>query len=87
VPIALSLVVWPLKLSLYGGDWFRTGGSDTGAGGAVFDVLTYAFFVWAAALLVVGIRSVHGWSWARAVATAALALVAPVAVGIALASL
>jgi hypothetical protein len=87
VPIALSLVLWPVKLSVYGGDWFRTGGGDTGSGGAAFDVLTYAFFVWSAVLLVIGIRSVHGWTWTRAVATAGLALVVPIAVGIALASL
>jgi hypothetical protein len=59
VPVALSLVLWPVKLALYGGDWFRSGGSDTGTGGAAFDVLTYAFFVWAAVLLVIGVRSVH----------------------------
>src|SRR5262249_60559853 len=30
VPIALSLVLWPLRLALYGEDVFRTGGSDAG---------------------------------------------------------
>ena len=28
VPVALSLVLWPLRLALFGGDWFRAGGSD-----------------------------------------------------------
>src|SRR3954471_8702062 len=53
VPVALSLVLWPVKLALYGNDWFRSGGRDTGGGGLVFDLLTYAFFLWGAALLVV----------------------------------
>jgi len=86
-PMALSLVLWPVKLSLYGGDWFRTGGGDTGSGGAVFDLLTYAFFLWALALLVVGVRSVHGWPWRRAAAATVLALAAPVAIGLLLANL
>ena len=81
VPVALSLVLWPVKLSLYGGDWFRTGGRDTGGGGLAFDLLTYAFFLWALALLVIGVRSVHGWTWARAAAAVAAALALPVVIG------
>jgi hypothetical protein len=81
-PMALSLVLWPLKLSLYGGDWFRTGGGDTGVAGGVFDLLTDAFFLWAVALLLVGVRSVHGWTWGRAVAATATALVAPLALAV-----
>jgi hypothetical protein len=77
-PIALSLVLWPVKLALYGGDVFRAGGSDRGAGAVVFDVLEAAFLVWALALLVIGVRAVHGWTWARAVG-ACLAAVAVVA--------
>jgi len=80
VPVALSLVLWPVKLALYGSDWFRTGGRDTGGGAAAFDVLTYAFFVWAAVLLVIGVRSVHGWTWARAAAACGLAIAAPIAI-------
>jgi len=87
VPMALSLVLWPVKLSLYGGDWFRAGGGDTGSGGAVFDLLTYAFFLWTLVLIVVGVRSVHGWPWQRAVAATTLALAAPVAVALLLATL
>jgi hypothetical protein len=82
VPIALSLVLWPLKLAAYGYDWFRTGGADAGAGGIVFDVLTFAFFAWAAALLAIGVRSVHGWTWARAAAATAIALVVPAAAAV-----
>jgi hypothetical protein len=82
VPLALSLVLWPVKLALYGGDWFRTGGRDTGTGGLVFDLLTYGFFLWAVVLLVTGVRAVHRWPWTRALAACTLAVVAPVVVGL-----
>src|SRR5437899_5918322 len=87
VPVALSLVVWPVKLALYGGDWFHAGGRDTGGGGLAFDLIAAAFFLWSVALLVVGVRAVHGWTWARAAAACSLALVAPVVVALALSSL
>jgi hypothetical protein len=87
VPIALSLVLWPVKLALYGQDWFRTGGGDTGAGGAIFDLLTYAFFLWSAVLLVLGVRAVHGWPWARALGACALALGGAISAGIVLSAL
>ncbi len=80
VPIALSLVVWPVKLALYGEDWFRTGGGDTGTGGVLFDLVELAFFLWSGVLLVVGVRTVHGWTLARAGAACAIAVVAPLAV-------
>jgi hypothetical protein len=73
VPLALSLVLWPLKLAIYGEDAFRTGGSDSGVGGAVFAELELAFLLWSVALLVVGVRAVHGWTWARAVGATAIA--------------
>jgi len=84
VPIALSLAVWPVKLALYGGDWFRTGGRDTSAGGAVFDVIELGFFLWAAVLLVVGVRAVHAWTWARAAAACALAVAVPLVIALVL---
>lgn len=87
VPLALSLVLWPVKLALYGGDWFRTGGRDTGTGGLVFDLLTYAFFLWSAVLLVAGVRAVHHWPWTRALAACAFAIATPVVVGLLLTSL
>jgi hypothetical protein len=87
VPIALSLVLWPVKLAVYGESLFRSGGSDHGAGIRIFDVLELAFLLWAAVLLVVGVRAVHGWTWARAAAACGLALVAPVLVGLAIGSL
>jgi hypothetical protein len=66
VPLALSLVVWPVRIAIYGDDVFRSGGSDTGAGGRVFEGVELASLAWAAALLVVGLRAVNGWSWPRA---------------------
>ena len=87
VPIALSLLLWPVKLSLYGEDWFRTGGRDTGGAGLVFDVLTYGFFAWALALVVIGVRSVHGWTWARALGATLLPVVAPLLAALLLATL
>ena len=87
VPVALSLVAWPVKLALYGGDWFRAGGRDTGGGGLAFDLVQLAFFLWSAALLVIGVRAVHGWTWGRAGAACALAAVAPVVLVLVLSSL
>ena len=73
VPIVVSLAAWPVKLALYGGDAFRSGGSDSGAGGAVFEAIEAAALAWAVALLVLGVRAVHGWTWARAAAAVVLA--------------
>jgi hypothetical protein len=85
VPIALSLLVWPVKLAVYGEALFRSGGSDHGTGVRAFDVAEVAFLLWAAALLVIGVRSVHGWTWGRAGAACAAAIAAPVVVRLALA--
>jgi hypothetical protein len=87
VPIALSLALWPVKLSLYGEDWFRTGGGDAGGVGLAFDLLTYAFFLWSAWLLVVGVRSVHGWTWSRALGASLLPVAAPLAAALVLSTL
>jgi hypothetical protein len=74
-PLALSLfVLWPVRLAVFGSDLFRRGGSDGGTGGRVFELLELGFAAWSAALLLVGVRAVHGWSWWRSLA--ALALVA-----------
>ena len=86
VPIALSLVLWPVKLAVFGEDLFRRGGSDAGAGGDVFALLTFASVAWAAVLLVIGVRAVHGWSWQRALAACGLALAVPIVLGLALSS-
>ncbi len=82
VPIALSLVLWPVKLALYGDALFRSGGADGSTGGKVFEVLELAFVAWSAVLLVIGVRAVHGWTWARSLAACGLALVVPVALAV-----
>ncbi|HWB23299.1 MAG TPA: Yip1 family protein [Gaiellaceae bacterium] len=86
VPIVLSLVLWPVKLSLYGAALFHRGGADSGTGGEVFALLQLAFLAWAAGLLVIGIRVVHGWTWERAIGALAIAVVVPVVLGVALTS-
>ena len=68
-PIALALFVyWPLRIGVYGIDLFRTGGPDGHGAGNATAWIFYAFVVWALVLLVIGVRTVHGWTWARAVA-------------------
>ncbi len=80
VPFALSLVLWPVKLAVYGDALFRRGGADAGSGGKVFAALGLVFAAWAAVLLVIGVRSVHGWTWARALAAAAVPIAAGAAI-------
>ena len=77
-PLALSLfTLWPVRIAIYGQNLFRTGGTDWGPGDRTFGGLLYFAFAWSAVLLVVGVRSVHGWSWARSLATVALAATLP----------
>jgi hypothetical protein len=73
-PLALSLVVWPVRLAVYGGDVFRTGGSDHGAGNAVFVVIELGFVGWALGLLLVGTRTLHAWTWLRTLEGVGLAV-------------
>jgi hypothetical protein len=77
-PLALALfTLWPIRIAIYGQDLFRTGGTDWGPGDRTFGGLLYFAFAWSAILLVVGVRSVHGWSWGRSLATVALAASLP----------
>lgn len=73
-PVALSLAVWPVRLAVFGGDVFRSGGADAGSGGRVFEGVNAAFLAWALVLLLVGVRTVHGWSRARTFAAVGLGL-------------
>lgn len=74
-PLALSaLVLWPFGIAAFGTDLFRRGGSDEGAAGDLFYAAALGFSLWSAALLLVGVRAVHGWSWWRSLG--ALGLVA-----------
>jgi hypothetical protein len=72
-PLALStLLLWPLGLAVFGTDLFKRGGSDDGASGDLFYAFTLAFSLWAVTLLLVGVRTVHGWSWWRSLAALGL---------------
>jgi hypothetical protein len=74
-PLALSLVVlWPLEIAVFGSDLFESGGDDSGTARTIFSALELGFALWAAALLLLGVRAVHGWTWSRSLA--ALGLVA-----------
>jgi hypothetical protein len=77
-PLALALLtLWPLRILIYGQNLFRTGGPDWGPGDRIFGGLLYFAFAWSAVLLVIGVRSVHGWSWGRSLATVGLAAALP----------
>ena len=77
-PVALALLtVWPIRIAIYGQNLFRTGGDDWGPGDKTFGGLIYFAFAWTAVLFVIGVRSVHGWSWGRSAATVALAAALP----------
>ena len=83
-PIVLSVVVvWPLRLAVYGGDLFRAGGADeAGTARYVFEAAEVAVFLWAAALLVVGLRTVHEWPLVRSLGALVVAVLALVALGV-----
>ena len=86
-PLALSLLLlWPLRLAVFGGDVFRTGGADSGSSEAAFVAGELAFVAWSAALLAIGVRAVHAWAWPRSLATVALT-VGIAAAGVTLGSL
>jgi hypothetical protein len=81
VPLAASLLLLlPLRLALFGGDTFRAGGSDDGAGETAVLAVGLGFAVWSLGLLVLGVVVVHGWTWLRSVAAvgAAAALLAAI---------
>jgi hypothetical protein len=73
-------VLWPVRIAVYGGALFRDGGADEhGAGRWLFEGLELAVFLWAAVLLVVGVKSVYDWPVTRALGALVLALLALVA--------
>ncbi len=66
-PLAVSLfVMLPVRLLAFGGDGFRSGGRDEGPGEWALTGVSLVFVVWSLALLVVGIRTVYGWTTIRA---------------------
>lgn len=76
-PLAFSLLLWPVRIALYGSDVFRTGGSDAGFANALFEALELGAVVWAFVLVVVGIRTVEPFGWGRAAAAAAIPALVP----------
>jgi hypothetical protein len=83
-PLALSLVTfWPIRIAVYGQDLFRTGGDDYGRGDAIFGGVYLGFVAWCVLLLLVGVRTVHGWTWGRAAAAVALAAAFPTLIALA----
>jgi hypothetical protein len=86
-PVALALLVyWPVRIAIYGEDLFQYDGSDGDTAGTIFAWCFYGFALWAVVLLVIGVRTVHGWSWSRSLAgvafTAAIASALAVAVSV-----
>jgi hypothetical protein len=68
-PFVLGLVfVWPVRLAMFGADAFRSGGSDHGTPEVVFRVIDIGFLAWTAVLLLIGVRTLNGWTWARSLA-------------------
>ena len=62
-PLALSLLlVWPLRLAIYGDDVFRSGGSDTGTGDVIFDLLILASYAWTFGLVAFGLLELRNRS-------------------------
>jgi len=82
VPIALSLVLLPVKIALFGGDLFHRGGSDAGGAGTAFAVLDGVFLAWSVVLLLIGVRTVHAWSWTRSAAAVGAAAALPAALSL-----
>jgi hypothetical protein len=73
-PFVLALViVWPLRLAVYGADLFRSGGSDEGTSGIALTVVDAVFVAWALGLIAVGVKTIERWSWARSLVAAAFA--------------
>jgi hypothetical protein len=83
-PLALSLLTfWPIRIAIYGQDLFRTGGDDYGRGDSIFGGVFLGFIAWSVWLLLIGVRTVHGWTWGRAAAAVGLAATFPVLIAIA----
>ncbi len=76
LPLALSLLVTlPALLVAFGGDWFRSGGSDDGTGRWVVVSIGLAALVWSAALLGLGLRTTFALPWRGVAGAMALAVV------------
>jgi hypothetical protein len=74
VPLVLALPLWVVRLSVYGEDALRRGGADSGSGNAAFEAVELGLLVWVLALVVLGVRVVHGWPWVRSLAASGVLL-------------
>ncbi|MEX2646579.1 MAG: Yip1 family protein [Gaiellaceae bacterium] len=63
MPLAVSLPLWAVEL-----------GTEGGLG---FDLVRTLVIAWASGLLVVGMRTLHAWTWSRTLAAAILPLLVP----------
>lgn len=63
VPLAVSLPLWAVEL-----------GTEGGLG---FDLVRTLVIAWPSGLLVVGMRTLHAWTWPRTLAAAGLPLLVP----------
>ena len=75
------VLVWPVRLALYGGDSFRSGGTDDGAGGDVFRAIDAVLLLWTLALVLIGIRATQRWPWGRAAAALGVATLFAILLG------
>jgi hypothetical protein len=73
-PVALALFTyWPVRLAIYGEQLFKFNGGDDSTVGTGLAWFFYVFLLWGLVLLVIGVRTVHGWPWGRALAGVGLA--------------
>jgi hypothetical protein len=64
LPLALAFAVLVPTIAIaFGSDWFRTGGSDEGAGRAVVIAIGLAFVAWSAVLVALGLRTTFRLPW------------------------
>ena len=83
LPFALSLfVTLPAIILGFGHDWFRTGGSDDGAGRVIVLAIAAACAIWSLALLARGLRRTFGLPWRAVAGALALAAVIVAAIGV-----
>lgn len=76
LPLALSIAVTlPVALLAFGDDWFRSGGSDEGAGRWLVVGLGLAALAWTGGLLALGLRATFRLPWRGVVGAIALAAV------------
>lgn len=83
LPIAASLVVTlPIALVAFGGDFFRSGGSDGTWGRWVVIGIGLGFVAWSLGLIVLGLRAALDLPWRAVATTVAFASVAIGAVAV-----